>query len=96
VFSVAFFSIEAIFVTLTTSRSSARPQAVSTGARAVAAGQPEQPVDLPHLHPRQVGVQQPLGIDADDIPVAAGSVTYSPAFEIAAESVPTRAEGMPG
>ena len=31
----------------------------------VAADQPEQPVDLPHPGPRQVGVQQPLGIDAD-------------------------------
>ena len=38
----------------------------------VAADQPEQPVDLPHLRPRQVGVQQPLRIDADGIAVPAG------------------------
>ena len=37
----------------------------------VAADQAEQPVDLPHLRPRQVGVQQPVGIDADGVAVPA-------------------------
>ncbi len=41
VFSVVFSSIEAIFVTLTTSRSRARWQAVSMGPGPVAAHQPE-------------------------------------------------------
>ena len=45
VFSAARSSIEAIFVTLITSSSSALPQAVLTRFVAVAAGQAEQPVD---------------------------------------------------
>jgi pimeloyl-ACP methyl ester carboxylesterase len=69
VFSVAFSSIEAIFVTLMTSSSSARAQAVSNRAGTVAAGQPEQPVDLPHLRPRQVGVPD-LGRDEKVIKLA--------------------------
>jgi hypothetical protein len=63
--------MEAIFVTLTTSRSRARAQAGSTGPGPVAADQAEQPVNLPHLRPRQVGVQQPLGIDPDAVAVPA-------------------------
>jgi hypothetical protein len=63
-FSHAFSSIDAILDTDTTSTSSALPQAVLTRGVAVAAGQPEQPVNLPHPGPRQRVVQQPFGVDA--------------------------------
>ena len=40
----------------------------------VTADQPEQPVNLPHPGPRQVGVEQPFGVDADGVAVPAGGL----------------------
>ncbi len=54
------------------SASSARWQACSTRARPPLLDQPQQPVDLAHLGPRQRGVQQGGGVDADGLAVIGG------------------------
>ena len=65
VFSVALSSMAAIL----DDRDDIQVQGTSAGGvhgvRAVAFDQPQQPVHLTHPRPRQVVIQQPLGVDAD-------------------------------